>query len=161
MCSSLVEFRTRIWRTLWEYLSLRSLNPLQIASALQLLVSPINYVFNYSWPGRGGSPQRLRDVEFGRLQSAGPSQGCLQETGLFEELVLPLRLSLSPFLFLFISAQTGQRRLTPPHGPAWWWRGSGVSCGTRAKAENPGDKIITNEREISGHSRDRCSQNGS
>lgn len=31
MCSALVEFRTRIWRTRWEYLSLRSPNPLQIA----------------------------------------------------------------------------------------------------------------------------------
>lgn len=88
--------------------------------------------------------------------SQGSPRDAYRRQGLFEDSGAPSESSLcTPFSSpprRAEAADTSQR--TPVSG-------SRVSFGNDAKAENQGDKIITNEREISRHCWDKCFQNGS
>lgn len=86
----------------------------------------------------------------------GPPRAAHRRQGLFEDCSAP-RTAL-PSTALSSPPRRGRGADTSPRTPV---SGSRASFGNDAKAENQGDTIITNEREISPHCRDKCFQNGS
>lgn len=148
MCSWLVRLRVRIWRRCGSIRSLLSPNPLKSPGSTAV-----------------GAPDKLFVQLFlaGIGRPASKAMGfIIPATSISQALPgLPTgdRACLKPGRWAGLLSSprrrrgAGTSRWTPP--------GSSISRGPRANAQNQGDKIITNEREISGHCGDKCFQNGS
>lgn len=117
-------------------------NPLEIACSLQLLILPINYLFNYSWQ------KGLRPTSKARSTSIAPDPDgrAYWDQGLFE--------AHGNHLQTVRSIPPPSHFHAVPGGPSWHWWGGGE------EERKCSGQIITNESEISQGCWDKCFQNG-
>lgn len=152
MRSWLVRLRVRIWRRCGSIRSLLSPNPLKSPGSTAV-GAPDKLFVQLFLAGRG----RLASKAMGFIIPATSISQALPGLPTGDRACLkPGR--WAPVFFLPFSSP---RRRRGADTSRWTPAGSSISRGPRANAQNQGDKIITNEREISGHCGDKCFQNGS